>query len=76
MATFDLYKEACRKPKVLNPDKKKANKNKYTTDIGDTKGKVYIQQQDIRTLHVRKYGPKSKRDESKASKEKVEAADV
>jgi hypothetical protein len=42
MATFDLYKEACRKPKVLNPDKKKANKNKYTTEIGDTKGKVYI----------------------------------
>ena len=77
IATVELYKEACRKPKVLNPERKRANKNKFTNEIGETKGKVYIQQQDIKTLSVRKFGKKQKRDDNgAAAKEKVEAADV
>lgn len=44
IATVELFKEACRKPKVLNPEKKCADKNKYTNEIGETKGKVFIQQ--------------------------------
>lgn len=43
IATLDLFKEACRKPKVLNVEKKKANKNKYTNEIGETKAKVFVQ---------------------------------
>lgn len=43
IATFDLFKEACRKPKVLNVAKKKADKNKYTDELGETKAKVYVQ---------------------------------
>ena len=42
MATVELYKEACRKTKILNPERKRANKNKFTNEIGETKGKVYI----------------------------------
>ena len=43
LASLDLFKEACRKPKITNLAKKKAAKNKFTTDIGDVKGKVFIQ---------------------------------
>ena len=43
LATIDLFKEACRKPKVLNPDKKRYDKNKYTNEVGETKGKIFIQ---------------------------------
>lgn len=43
MATTDLFKEACRKPKVANVDKKKADKNKFTNELGETKGKVFVQ---------------------------------
>lgn len=75
IAGTDLFKEACRKPKVLNPEKKKANKNRFTDELGETKGKVFVQQQALKTLNLRKFGKKTKRDESNP-KEKVEAADV
>ena len=55
MATFELYKEACKKPKVRNVEKKKANKNTYTTAFGEKKGKIYIQHANIDTLATRKY---------------------
>jgi len=42
IATIDLFKEACRKPKYLNPDRKRANKNKYTNELGETKAKVFV----------------------------------
>ena len=35
MANFELFKEACKKPKVRNVEKKKANKNTYTTAFGE-----------------------------------------
>ena len=41
-ANHDLFKEACRKPKIRNVDKKKADKNKFTTALGEKKGKVFI----------------------------------
>jgi hypothetical protein len=44
MAGFDLYKEACKKPKIRNIEKKKSDKNKFTNALGEQKGKVYIQQ--------------------------------
>lgn len=55
IASADLFKTACKKPKLINVDLKKAHKNVYTTDIGDRKGKVFIQQQDIETMALRKF---------------------
>lgn len=43
VASLDLYKLACRKPKVLNMEKKRFKKNMYTTDIGDKRARVFIQ---------------------------------
>lgn len=55
MATFELFKEACKKPKVRNVQKKKADKNKFTTAFGETKGKVFVQHADLDTLATRKF---------------------
>lgn len=63
LASLDLFKEACRKPKITNVAKKKAGKNKFTTELGETKGKVYVQNQDLKTLRLRKFGKKQKRDD-------------
>ena len=43
IASNDLYKLACRKPKIANVEKKKARKNVFTTELGERKGKVFIQ---------------------------------
>lgn len=55
MAANDLFKEACRKPKVRNPDKKRADKNKFTNVLGEKKGKVFLQHQDLDTIALRKF---------------------
>lgn len=44
IAGTDLYKEACKKPKIRNMEKKKADKNKFTNALGETKAKVFLQQ--------------------------------
>ena len=45
-------------------EKKKAKKNVYTNELGERKGKVFIQQQDLKTIATRKFKkqfvPKSK----------------
>lgn len=76
MATVDLFKEACRKPKITNVVKKRQDKNKYTNEIGETKGKVYVQNQDLATLTVRKYGPKKAKRDSKPTAAAVVATDL
>ena len=55
MATSELFKEACRAPKVRNILKKKSDKNKFTNALGETKAKVFLQQQDIDTIALRKF---------------------
>ena len=55
MATPELFKDACRKPKIANMEKKKANKNKYTNILGETKAKVFMQPQDLDTIATRKF---------------------
>ena len=76
MAAHDLFKEACKKPKIRNPEKKKQDKNKFTTAIGEQKGKVFIQQQDYDTLALRKFKGIGKKEEKKAAKKKeMEAQD-
>ena len=65
MAGHDLYKEACKQPKTKSYDKKRADKNKFTTVLGEQKGKVFLQHQDLDTIALRKYkgmGKKSKAD--------------
>lgn len=51
----DLFKLACKKPKLTNVEKKKARKNMFTTEIGDKKAKVFIQQQDLDIMATRKF---------------------
>ena len=55
IASLDLYKTACKKPKIANVEKKKARKNVFTNEIGERKGKVFIQQQDLVTIATRKF---------------------
>jgi len=81
IATTEAYKEACRKPKIRNQDKKKGDKNKYVTALGDVKGKVFVQHQDLDTLATRKYKGMRNKDKAKAkadaaAAEKLEAEDV
>ena len=43
IASADLYKTACKQPRVTNMEKKKFDKNKYTTELGEEKAKVFVQ---------------------------------
>ena len=55
IASHELFKEACKQPKIRNPDKKRADKNKFTTALGEKKGKVFVQHQDLDTIALRKF---------------------
>jgi len=72
VASADLYKLACKKPKITNMEKKKAKKNMYTTELGERKGKVYLQHQDLQTMATRKF----KKQFVPKAKSKIEAEDV
>jgi ribosome production factor 2 len=72
IASHELFKTACKKPKVLNPEKKAQKKNLFTDALGQQMGKVYLQQQDISTLATKKI----KKPKGPAKETKVEAADV
>lgn len=76
MAGMDLFKEACKKPMVKNLDKKRADKNKFTTALGEKKGKVFIQQQDIDTIALRKFKIGKNAKEGAKPAETVQAEDV
>ena len=75
MASVDLFKEACKQPKVQNFDKKRADKNKYTTALGEKKGKVFIQHQDLETIALRKYKGMGKK-AATIKETKLQAEDV
>ena len=53
-------------------EKKKAKKNVYTNELGERKGKVFIQQQDLKTIATRKF----KKQFVPKSKSRIEAEDV
>lgn len=53
-------------------EKKKAKKNMYTTELGERKGKVYLQHQDLQTMATRKF----KKQFVPKAKSKIEAEDV
>ena len=69
ISSNDLYKAACRKPKITNMEKKKAKKNVYTNELGERRGKVFIQQQDLQTIATRKF-------KKQHPKKRVEADEV
>ena len=68
IASNDLYKAACKKPKVTNMEKKKAKKNMYTNELGERRGKVYIQQQDLQTIATRKFRKQNPKKQVEADK--------
>jgi bisphosphoglycerate-dependent phosphoglycerate mutase len=90
IAASDLYKVACRQPKSESAEHKRLNKNVYTDEFGQVKAKVFVQQQDTKTLVTRRYtktkGNKlnennlpnrhDKRKETKAKKNGMEAAET
>ena len=39
LAAIDLFKEACRKPKILNVVKKRQDKNKFTNEMARLRAK-------------------------------------
>lgn len=69
IADSELFKNACKQPKLENKDKKKARKNMYTDEFGQQMGKVYLQHQDISTLVTRKYKKKQREDPPKKETE-------
>ncbi|CAK59187.1 unnamed protein product (macronuclear) [Paramecium tetraurelia] len=50
-AEDDLFKKACRQPK---PKAKPHEKNIVYDEVGDKRGKVFVQQQDLSTLALKK----------------------
>ena len=75
MAGHELFKEACKQPKIRNPDKKRADKNKFTTALGEKKGKVFVQHQDLDTIALRKFKGMGKKPAAGAAGEKKRGAD-
>lgn len=43
IADSDLYKAACKQPKIQSTEMKKLKKNMFTDEFGQQKGKVFIQ---------------------------------
>jgi len=42
IADSDLYKAACKQPKLVSSETKKLKKNMFTDEFGQQKGKVFI----------------------------------
>ena len=42
IAAADLFKAACKKPKLVNPETKQMKKNMYTDEFGQQRGKVFL----------------------------------
>jgi ribosome production factor 2 len=55
IADSDLYKQACRQPKLMKAETKQMKKNMYTDEFGQQRGKVFLQHQDTQTLVTRKF---------------------
>ncbi|CAD8105059.1 unnamed protein product [Paramecium sonneborni] len=76
-AEDDLFKKACRQPK---PKAKPHEKNVVYDEIGDKRGKVFVQQQDLSTLALKKRKKLRKGDQKlkariQSSEQNVEAND-
>ena len=88
IAAADLYKTACKQPKHESAESKRLNKNVFTDEFGQVKAKVFVQQQDTKTLVTRKYSkvkgnklnennmPKKERKGKKGEMEAAETTEV
>mmetsp|Transcript_17008 Transcript_17008/g.26242 ORF Transcript_17008/g.26242 Transcript_17008/m.26242 type:complete len:88 (+) Transcript_17008:814-1077(+) len=68
IAPAELYKMACRQPRLENPEKKRFRKNMFTDEFGQQRGKVFMQHQELDTLATRKFGKKGKKAAAIAAK--------
>ena len=59
LASTDLFKTACKQPKLEKPETKRNKKNLYTDELGQKMGKVFFQRQDLKSLELRKYKKKA-----------------
>ena len=71
IGTSDMFKSACKQPKI-SAEAKKLRKNVFTDDFGQKKGKVYLQQQELKTLNLRKTKATKKARAERAMSAKVE----
>ena len=71
LADHDLFKTACKQPKLENLEKKKYRKNLFTDEFGQQRGKVFLQHQDIDTLVTRKFDRKKGKQEKKVEAQEV-----
>lgn len=55
LATQDLYKTACKKPKEKSKHK---SKNESTNMLGEKRGRVYMTSQDLKQMSLKQYGVK------------------
>ena len=58
LSSIDLFKTACKQPKLEKPETKRNKKNMFTDELGQQMGKVFFQRQDLKTLELRKFKKK------------------
>ena len=58
IADTDSFKNACKQPKLQKSETKRMNRNVYTDEFGQKRGKVFLQSQQLKTLQLRKYKKK------------------
>lgn len=80
IAATDLWKSACKHPKLMSSETKRLKKNVTTDEFGQQIGKVFLQQQQLKTLNLRSFkaqrvGRRREAAERKADKN-VEAQDM
>ena len=51
----DLWKNACKHPKLMSAATKRLRKNVSTDEFGQKLGKVFLQSQQLKTLNLRKF---------------------
>lgn len=67
LASSELFKDSCKKPKAAYDPKRRIAKNLFTDEFGQQKGKVFMQHQDLKTLVTKKWR-KNKPSSESASK--------
>jgi len=68
LADEDHFKEACKQPRLNT--KKKERRNRELNTLGETEGRVFVRQQDLKTLTLRKMKKRTgKKIEKKTKKE-------
>lgn len=70
LAEEDHFKEACKQPRLNT--KKKERRNRELNTLGETEGRVFVRQQDLKTLTLRKLKSRTGKKIEKKSDKKSE----